>query len=942
MEINQNNIAVISDKKVNGQKVIAGDISLKDLISKTKDGTYKQLVLAYQAAKKTDAQAKKEDYVPSVMPHAFISDGIVKLKDDKDQYQHERWDLSGIIHLDLDKIDIDINEVKAKLLTTKPIALFTSPSGNGLKCFWAHDLESTLANKKNFQRIAQHHIRQLLSDLGLGKYYDGKVYNPNRQCYVSYDENAYHSEANKALTLSKTATWYLSKLAEVKALEDRMQAIKATATGTVSQTPNQSRIDYIIDKNAANANAISNSGYNGAFSLATVMIRCGMDDISIENKLAITFPSTKNWGGATYKDQIQAARNLVKDSRFDFAESIKLVLSNEDETALKQFKSDLAQLQDELNTNKPIKAKRQPLGTIDVVSGLPSTGKTYEAIKRITDAQRGIFVYAVHDINTMGWHDGSRVKEIENYCTENDITCPDIVRIASSDQDGNKLDGIMKQAQDAVSNLSDYSVIFITHKGLEYLDFGIFQDLSDGGTHLIVDEVPSIFELRSESASLGNYNTLLSYLEYKQEDDHIVASSLSDKGFDLLAAESDRNNDWYITKLRELTKLNIQSRFIYNKENCNLKTLSIIDIEKLLQFNSLTLMGDDAHNSILCLLLKDRVDINVRRLTPRHDKIAHRFNGIYYCTNLTYGTAKVNRHPEILQELSKDIFKVGVIDHDIEQHLCLFNKQELEVDTFGTSYQNMFGADGLYTLRGTTKDDDAGSKNLVYGTANTHGKNNLQSFELVACLYSLKPSPIQNAYLLDRGLTQEQIYRWTEYNSHMQNAFRGWLRDPNSNSKGVLVLPDIASFNYFVDRIREEFGDSEADSIKAMGKCIDNPIVEDLFMPKKSGRKTKTGDEALTATQRSKLRKWRNHKDLSPQFVDDKFASLGVAMFEMKLPTLKQEYGTYKPPKSNAERQRRKCEKVKQQATEADGFDALKKQFGYDEDKPFVYGGKPL
>lgn len=157
-------------------------ITLQDLISNIKTGTYKEDVntirMAIGMGKPERADELKKKLL-AFTPSAIYSGG--RKKEFIQEYNQ-------IIHLDFDKIDeedlIQITTQTASIPYT--LACFKSPSGNGLKVFI--QVDSLLQHHDlAYKQVQDYYEKQL--DINA----DPKCKDVTRLCFVSFDENAYYN-----------------------------------------------------------------------------------------------------------------------------------------------------------------------------------------------------------------------------------------------------------------------------------------------------------------------------------------------------------------------------------------------------------------------------------------------------------------------------------------------------------------------------------------------------------------------------------------------------------------------------------------------------------------------------------------------------------------------------------------------------------------------------
>lgn len=137
-----------------------------------------------QVAKYGKASVSKYDHIPLFIPHS-VYENTRKRTDDNGRWMYETFELSGVIHADLDGVPKEeFESVWDKLESTNPLFLFRSPNG-GVKCFWVHNLQSTLLTKTLFMNVCRMFVKDTLTKLDLGLYYDRAPTTANSNCFFS-------------------------------------------------------------------------------------------------------------------------------------------------------------------------------------------------------------------------------------------------------------------------------------------------------------------------------------------------------------------------------------------------------------------------------------------------------------------------------------------------------------------------------------------------------------------------------------------------------------------------------------------------------------------------------------------------------------------------------------------------------------------------------------
>jgi putative DNA primase/helicase len=129
-----------------------------------------------KAAKQTVDGRKKR--LPGVM-----WSGTFRRRNQNDLLQH-----SGLLCADLDELAERITELRAKLVTSLHLwALFTSPTGDGLKCVFRVPADAE-RHKASF-RAVERHVRELA-----GVQIDQSCSDVSRLCFLSYDPDVHLNE----------------------------------------------------------------------------------------------------------------------------------------------------------------------------------------------------------------------------------------------------------------------------------------------------------------------------------------------------------------------------------------------------------------------------------------------------------------------------------------------------------------------------------------------------------------------------------------------------------------------------------------------------------------------------------------------------------------------------------------------------------------------------
>lgn len=312
--MNNNIYSFQTVKLSDGFKQTDKTITIKELFDNTRKGTYAKDIEAYRGAKKANPKAKKEDYVGSFMPHGVIHDKIVRLREDDNTINHSRWDSTGVIHIDLDHIAPEnMADVRTKIESTKPLLMFGSPSGDGLKVFFKHDVEKFDTKlKENFILALRYGIRTYLQNLDLGQYYDPAATEANRQCYFSFDKKAVYNEGGDVFPLTQAYGDLFSTDYRLKMLREEFMTLTRTVPNVITvQVKNefQEELETRLQRHILESN---NDGNGEAFSFACWLIRSGLSSVEVITQIErIRTAKAGKW--SVFKKESDARRTVERD-----------------------------------------------------------------------------------------------------------------------------------------------------------------------------------------------------------------------------------------------------------------------------------------------------------------------------------------------------------------------------------------------------------------------------------------------------------------------------------------------------------------------------------------------------------------------------------------------------------------------------------------------------
>jgi len=360
------NMQLVSRVWMNGyfEKKATDEQSLETIIQNVKAGTYKQNIEDYRTAKQAEQNAAelegrashkipKEQFVPSFMPHGYIQDKNVRLRDSNEVFDHSRWEPTSYVHLDLDNIPVgDFKRVKEAIASTNPVAIFQSPSGDGIKVFYVHNMPSmSITQKEDFTKAVRFFVRSTLERLDLGNYYDPAACDPNRQCYFSYDANAFYQPESQSTVQDLNAA-FNDLYAARKKLNDLSNDIKQLCTvkknvitGEVIQERN-AEVERRLQRYMLN----SNTGEMSSFGLACFMVKSGVpyvDMLSYLEQLRMALRAT--WKPAT---KIANAEKAVRTERNRYASDMIEVDSGIDTERYNELREEIDALEKYITAGK--------------------------------------------------------------------------------------------------------------------------------------------------------------------------------------------------------------------------------------------------------------------------------------------------------------------------------------------------------------------------------------------------------------------------------------------------------------------------------------------------------------------------------------------------------------------------------------------------------------
>ncbi len=473
---------------------------------------------------------------------------------------------------------------------------------------------------------------------------------------------------------------------------------------------------------------------------------------------------------------------------------------------------------------------------ITLVSGVVGSGKSYQEALRILNGS-GLYIYACHDIDS----GIARYEELAKLAKEHDKPIPTPYYVNSRNDDNVNV----REKWEMVRNeyKGGHAVVYITHKGLELLDFSDLGELPK----LSIDEAPEPHIINRKPISDTNIVRMKLWFDCKVREINectiIEIAGLNRAGHvfhDNLVNKHNFETQAFWWELDRVARLGTKRYFwIYKTYSAaeapdvhQVAQCEILDAEIFRNFSEVRLLADDVENSTFALIMENTqgVQYDVERLTPRADvSPVGKIEKIIGITDNRMSKRKIEIKPKLCELVVDSLNeKVGL---EGRNPLFLFNKSISERN----EARRWLDERGL----------EHGSH-----TPNTHGKNDMQHHDVIVMMYALKPSPEEVAMYEYLGITTEQIIRWREHNPHMQNCFRGTLR---KGEHGVLVFPDKASIDYFISRHKNTYGEDLSELVE----YLDGEELAALFTNEKDGPKPKYGEEALPKALRNKMSLWR-------------------------------------------------------------------------------------
>jgi hypothetical protein len=159
------------------------DVGAENIIAAIRDGRWREYLDEIRRETDKEYANKLKAYLPGVL----FSGKFSERKNDA-LVQH-----TGLLCADLDKLNGELQNAREKLLVSRYLwALFTSPSGQGLKAVFRVPADGT-KHRGSFRAVEQH-VKELT-----GIKIDEACKDPARLCFVSYDPDAYHNPEAKEL-----------------------------------------------------------------------------------------------------------------------------------------------------------------------------------------------------------------------------------------------------------------------------------------------------------------------------------------------------------------------------------------------------------------------------------------------------------------------------------------------------------------------------------------------------------------------------------------------------------------------------------------------------------------------------------------------------------------------------------------------------------------------
>jgi hypothetical protein len=375
------NIQVSAVKSVKN-KYTSNPISLASLLNIIKSGesylgcNLKELILKIRERKAQGLDVKEEKLkLPAIRVGIAQKQGVRKTA---------AGILTGLISFDIDHVGSDniTNAISllANHLSVKPIAIFRSPSGDGLKVIYSTNLKrinSKLGEpdfKVAFRKIGKE-INKTLKDLNV--FVDPAPSNPSSSFFVSYDPNLYLNDS--------------PSIVELETLEDQTNVFSSSVKKTTPLLPKKSllnketssikpSIDQFEDavsvlqnkKKEEKAKSLINdylntpvgvgARYNQFFKSAIGLARLGLDEKELHHILdLLDYDKSRN-----LKEVLNSIKKYSKNKAIsqsdDFIKNISNMKAREVVYINSWVQEDSSKIIESINTNK-ITLLNAPTGT---------------------------------------------------------------------------------------------------------------------------------------------------------------------------------------------------------------------------------------------------------------------------------------------------------------------------------------------------------------------------------------------------------------------------------------------------------------------------------------------------------------------------------------------------------------------------------------------------
>ena len=856
-------------------------MSFLDVLIALKGRKFDAQIEAYNQAKSNSTdKVNKDAHLSGFLPHCEI-DGSRKLKLNG-VWDHNAWKMSGLFHFDLDDVSPeDYHDVKSKLLSLNPIALFKSPNG-GVKCFFKHNLDDSIANREIFQRLVQCQSKMMLLEIDLGKYYDQSPTTPTSKCYMSGGEGFDIVINSKFDTIDFfLADMSIRDLAlrendlntQIKAIEAKARTVGDMAAWNDLDQKHRERLTQFADDNLSKAIASStNKGNKTSFVFGNALFNLGMDFSTVSDyvaKLQRALPNaifdinTQVLASMNTTGKPNCGGKLVKGSNFEkpLAALKEELVTNHNLLKGLAYNIDNDGLNHVKATNKVVEltdfSDKTNEQSIDILVGLPGSGKTFtildESVGSILNG--GFVTYACHNLNAIEDRINELCSKLTKVCLLRGIApepyLANIKRVSSgndllnhngtSDTVSEQPDHMdvrrkFEKAHTELKYSSQGGIVFCTDKGLHNINVST---VDKNNSTLYVDDSCDSPELYKMKLAKELWATVESFIVSTKHNSSLQVKSLSVEGkLYLSGTVKDCSTSAVINLLESIEKLTESNVDIYliakpdENMHVNLHVIKILSSNTLNNFGRVCFVGDSVEKNIYLLALQSSgVKLNMIKVPHRYN--AERVENLCKISALTehqFSKLRVESTPQISVELA------NVINSKYSNDKVLIPMNNIEKDVFQGVANNL---------------DD--SINYLATTPITKGLNSLTDYNTIINFFSTDPSPMTKMlYKEVFNIDADDLTNFIYLNQLVQNMFRGNLRLPDNNDVANIVCPDEKTARWLIDYVNKEM------DINLQFQGVINTTLSDLFIAAKAGRKSSKSDGvAMTSSERKKISKLR-------------------------------------------------------------------------------------